>query len=103
MTPLGDDTKKDMQAVTEGAVKAAMGRPSFQRRSSDDPTEHRWRVKASIGFAVFVACAAIALRATHLIGEWMMGVMLFLAGCSVMGESIVNLVKAGKKQRDGDT
>lgn len=99
MTPMGDETKAEMAAVTRDAITQGIKR----RRVEDNPKEHATRLMASLALAGVITAAGIGLRVMKLIGEPTLVAFVFLAGVIVKGESIIGLVKAGRKQRQGDT
>lgn len=68
------------------------------RRVGDDPREHWLRLRWSIAIACVILAAGIGLRIASLIGEPSLIALVFLAGVVVKGESIIGLVRAGRKK-----
>ena len=95
MTPMGEETKREVTAVSEEAARKAL-----HRRRDDTPREHATRFVVSLVYAVIMAGAAIALRVFHLIGEIVFSMMMFGAGIIVTGESLLGFVKTWRKGND---
>ena len=96
MTPMGDETQKEVRAVSR-----EMAAREFKRRGSDTPKEHATRFVLSLVYALVMAGAAIALRVFHLIGEIVFSMMMFGAGIIVTGESLLGFVKTWRGKGDG--
>lgn len=95
---MGPDTRKEVEAISrEAAISAAVS--NRHKRATDSPREQFTRFIISMVWGVGIAAVGVVLRINHLIGEWVLMAIIIVSGIVVKGESLVNGVRAWRRDK----